>query len=70
MIHDFGCVRASDMYSEVLKNQVRYFKETEGGKNREPNRYMGYIAETLETVYFMSNRDKLVIAHTGCEFLV
>lgn len=42
----------------------------EGGKNREPNRYMGYIAETLETVYFMSNRDKLVIAHTGCEFLV
>ena len=32
MVHDFGCVRASDMYSEVLKNQVRYFKETEGGR--------------------------------------
>lgn len=34
-----------------------------------PNRYIGYIGETLETVYFMYNKDKLKIAHTGCIFL-
>lgn len=36
---------------------------------KEPNRYMGYIAETLETLYFMYNSDKLRITHTGCRFL-
>ena len=38
--------------------------------NKEPNRYLGYVAETLETLYFMYNKDKLKIAHTGCRFLV
>ena len=37
---------------------------------KEPNRYIGYIGETLETLYFMYNKDKLKIAYTGCEFLV
>lgn len=37
---------------------------------KEPNRFMGYVGETLETLYFMYNRDKLKIAHTGCKFLV
>ncbi|MBR1642057.1 MAG: DUF4422 domain-containing protein [Butyrivibrio sp.] len=32
------------------------------------DRYIGYIAENLETLYFMKNRDKLRIAHTGCLF--
>jgi hypothetical protein len=32
MVHDFGCANASDMYCTVLKNQVRYYKETEGGQ--------------------------------------
>ncbi len=31
------------------------------------DRYIGYMAETLETLYFMYNRDKLKIAHTGCK---
>ena len=35
-----------------------------------PNRYIGYIGETLETLYFMHNKDKLKIAHSGCRFLV
>jgi len=34
-----------------------------------PNRYIGYVGETLETLYFMYNKDKLKIAHTGCRFL-
>lgn len=36
---------------------------------KTPNRYIGYIGETLETLYFMYNKDKLKIAHTGCRFL-
>lgn len=38
--------------------------------NRNPNRYIGYISETLETLYFMYNKNRLKIAHTGCRFLV
>jgi len=34
MIHDFRCKKSSDMYSEVLKEQVSYFKDTEGGRKR------------------------------------
>ncbi|MCI9422337.1 MAG: DUF4422 domain-containing protein [Dorea sp.] len=33
------------------------------------DRYMGYVAETLETLYFMCQKDKLNILHTGCRFL-
>lgn len=35
-----------------------------------PNRYIGYIGETLETLYFMGNKDRLRIAHAGCRFLI
>lgn len=34
------------------------------------DRYIGYMGETLETLYFMLNKDKLNIAHTGCRFLL
>nr|WP_321152053.1 DUF4422 domain-containing protein [uncultured Acetatifactor sp.] len=34
------------------------------------DRYVGYAGETLATLYFMYNRDKLNIAHTGCRFLI
>ena len=34
------------------------------------NRFIGYIGETLETLYFMSNKQGLKIAHVGCKFLV
>lgn len=33
------------------------------------DRYIGYMGETLETLYFMYNRDKLEIAHAACRFL-
>lgn len=32
LVHDFGCVRSADMFCDVLKNQVKYYKETEGGR--------------------------------------
>ena len=34
------------------------------------DRYIGYMGETLETLYFMTNKDKLNIVHTGCRFLL
>lgn len=37
---------------------------------KKSNRYIGYVGESLETLYFMYNKDKLKIAHTGCRFLV
>lgn len=35
-----------------------------------PNRFMGYIGETLETLYFMYHQAKLKIAYTGVRFLL
>lgn len=37
--------------------------------NERADRYIGYIGETLSTLYFMYNRKKLNIVHTGCRFL-
>lgn len=37
---------------------------------KKTNRYIGYIGETLETIYFMANKDQLNIVHAGIEFLV
>ena len=34
------------------------------------DRYIGYMGETLATLYFMMNRDKLNIAYAGCRFLI
>ncbi|MCR5249096.1 MAG: DUF4422 domain-containing protein [Lachnospiraceae bacterium] len=34
------------------------------------DRYIGYMAESLETLYFMKNADKLNIVHTTCRMLV
>lgn len=34
LMHDFYCEKSEDMYSEVLANEVKYFKETEGGRTR------------------------------------
>ncbi len=34
------------------------------------DRYIGYIAETLETMYFMKHSDELNIVHAGCKIIV
>ncbi len=34
------------------------------------DRYIGYLGETLETLYFMKNADRLNIVHTECRMLV
>lgn len=38
--------------------------------NERADRYIGYIGESLTTLYFMANREKLHIVHTGCRLLV
>ena len=34
------------------------------------DRYIGYMGETLETLYFMKNAERLNIVHTQCKLLV
>ena len=35
-----------------------------------PDRFIGYLGENLETLYFNYHKDRLWITHTGCRFLV
>ena len=39
------------------------------GEDRS-DRYIGYMGETLETLYFMKNAERLNIVHTGCRMYV
>ncbi len=39
------------------------------GKDRA-DRFMGYVGESLATLYFMYNSERLNIVHTGCRFLI
>lgn len=34
LMHDFYCTKSEDMYSKVLADEVKYLKETEGGRVR------------------------------------
>jgi len=34
------------------------------------DRYIGYMGETLETLYFIKNVKRLTVVHTGCRLLV
>ena len=34
LMHDFNCTKAADMFNDVLANEVKYFKETEGGRSQ------------------------------------
>ncbi len=34
------------------------------------DRYIGYIGETLETLYFLKNRNELNITHVGCKLYI
>ena len=33
-MHDFHCMNPEDMYYEVLRKRVKYFKESKGGKRK------------------------------------
>ncbi|SCZ76109.1 DUF4422 domain-containing protein [Pseudobutyrivibrio xylanivorans] len=38
--------------------------------NQRSDRYIGYMGETLETIYFMLNKDRYKVVHGGCRLLV
>lgn len=48
--------------------RIEELNDPKGGK--VPNRFIGYIAESLETLYFMYHEKRLHIAHAGCIFLI
>ncbi|MBQ2885483.1 MAG: DUF4422 domain-containing protein [Alphaproteobacteria bacterium] len=51
-----------------ILERVEELSEPKGWERQD--RYIGYMGETLSTLYFMANRDRLNIAHAGCRFLV
>ncbi|MCI9593212.1 MAG: DUF4422 domain-containing protein [Lachnospiraceae bacterium] len=54
-----------------ILERVEQLSEPKGWERKD--RYIGYMGETLATLYFMvrgkSDKDKLNIVHTGCRFL-
>lgn len=50
-----------------ILERVETINNAEGPK--PPNRFIGYVAETLETLYFMHHKSDMLITHTGCKFL-
>ncbi len=62
---------------EVLKEYCSFLfpvlervEELSSPKGSErSDRYVGYVGETLATLYFMYHKEKLNIMHTGCRFL-
>lgn len=47
--------------------RIEQINDPDGEKT--PNRYLGYVGESLETLYFMYHRHELNIAHAGIKFL-
>ncbi len=51
-----------------ILERTEQLSEPKGWERKD--RYIGYMGEALETLYFMYNRDKLELVHTGCRFLI
>lgn len=51
-----------------ILERVEQLSEPRGWERRD--RYIGYMGETLETLYFMYHKNQLNIYHAGCRFLL
>lgn len=51
-----------------ILERIEQISEPKGWERGD--RYIGYMGETLETLYFMYNFKKLNVVHTGCKFLI
>ena len=49
LMHDFRCTNAVDMFYPVLASQVRYFKETEGGREKMCKAIEDAVNNRMET---------------------
>lgn len=59
-----------DDYCNFLFPVLMRVNELRNPDGRRADRYIGYIAETLNTIYHIYNRNRLRIYHAGCRFLV
>ncbi len=58
-------------YCEWLFPILERTEELSDPKGSErADRYIGYMGEALETLYFLKNADRLKVVHTGCKLLV
>ncbi len=55
LMHDFRCVEAEDMHNKVLADKVRYFKETEGGRE-----VMCKVMEDMRNEAIRNERGRLI----------
>lgn len=74
-LYNYNIILARDTvlseYCEWLFSILQRVEELSNPKGSERcDRYIGYMGETLETLFFMVNKDRLNIAHTGCRFLL
>lgn len=51
-----------------ILERVEQLSEPRGWERQD--RYIGYMGESLETLYFMANKDRLNIVYAGCRFLI
>ena len=51
-----------------ILERVEQLSEPKGWERKD--RYIGYMGETLETLYFMYHKSQLNIYHAGCRFLI
>lgn len=58
-------------YCQWLFPILERIEETSNSRGSDrKDRYIGYMGETLETIYFVLNHDKLNITHAGCDFMI
>ncbi len=57
LMHDFRCVEADDMHNKVLADKVRYFKETEGGREE-----MCKVMEDMRNEAVKADRVRMAVA--------
>lgn len=51
-----------------ILERVEQLSEPKGWERKD--RYIGYMGETLETLYFIYHKNQLNICHAGCRFLI
>lgn len=52
----------------LVLERVEEFSVPKGAERAD--RYIGYMGEVLETLYFIYHKKDFHIVHTGCKFLV
>lgn len=62
------CSREKSSNLFPISERTEELSEPKGCERND--RYIGYMGESLETLYFMKNAERLTVVHTGCRLLV